>query len=551
MSKVHIDITRTSAGLSVDGLAFSHPLLAEAIVAERGRGLRREGNCVDFTLSRGSRALIALCLQQAIIQNTSASAAQSNQQETAKLSGERGSLAASLDYAISKRSAWVTQCFGTDRRGHPLLARLLQRRNTNLKRPGPVVLEFPDISSPKIQVRINRQVCSDIASLTEAYSFVTAAEIRPTPLSCSKVTIESALSSYKERTSPLIEDTRFLNILTKRFEQELSTCLDSINQYNSTSYERTCKNVLNAPGVVKLSGTCAQALSKINPLTDFKSQISARALGDIESYDSIKKHEWSVAVTPAQTSALAAFTYLRDVLAIPIDLQIPFHHALSATKQVVSDSFTIPPDLIVLPIAEAAHVLSLGNKVKYEPFLIVPGVSHQVIGNVDSSDLAHGAPIAISGADYSMTRYVKENLLDSRHKLLTSERNQLEPSQVFTATVAADLEPTLLWFPYWNITSDLLADKCSALLPKAINTESILFLRRDTAVEHSGLISTLKLALLYSLRHLRSSQELQKLVVSRILSSKKYLTQLGNSSGVAELSFGQADKISRSLRYNS
>lgn len=54
--------------------------------------------------------------------------------------GHRTSLAASLDYAITKQPVWIRDMFGTDANGATLAQRLISRTNPNRKRPGPVIL---------------------------------------------------------------------------------------------------------------------------------------------------------------------------------------------------------------------------------------------------------------------------------------------------------------------------------------------------------------------------------------------------------------------------
>jgi len=60
--------------------------------------------------------------------------------ESAVLQGTSGSLAASLDYAISKQPMWLTDMFGSDQNGICLIRRMILRTNAERKRPGPTVL---------------------------------------------------------------------------------------------------------------------------------------------------------------------------------------------------------------------------------------------------------------------------------------------------------------------------------------------------------------------------------------------------------------------------
>lgn len=58
------------------------------------------------------------------------------------LHGDAGSLAASLDYAISKEPMWLTDMFGYDSDGVCTARRIVLRTNTERKRPGPTVVSL-------------------------------------------------------------------------------------------------------------------------------------------------------------------------------------------------------------------------------------------------------------------------------------------------------------------------------------------------------------------------------------------------------------------------
>ncbi len=82
--------------------------------------------------------------------------------EDALIQGEGGSLAASLDYAMSKQPEWLTDLFGCDREGVSYARRLILRTNPERKRPGPVVLALNSVYMPlsSIVVYVNGMVAS-------------------------------------------------------------------------------------------------------------------------------------------------------------------------------------------------------------------------------------------------------------------------------------------------------------------------------------------------------------------------------------------------------
>lgn len=80
--------------------------------------------------------------------------------------GERGSLAASLDYAISKETHWLIDMFGTDGR-IPLFRKVFTRTNSGRKRAGPVAVSFTKrlATESAIEIRFNSVQITNVEEL--------------------------------------------------------------------------------------------------------------------------------------------------------------------------------------------------------------------------------------------------------------------------------------------------------------------------------------------------------------------------------------------------
>jgi len=83
------------------------------------------------------------------------------------LVGRKGSLAASLDYALSKGPAWLGDMFGNGVKGQQTARRILRVSNPNRKRPGPVAISVNKNSVTWDQVRIywDDRLITDVAQL--------------------------------------------------------------------------------------------------------------------------------------------------------------------------------------------------------------------------------------------------------------------------------------------------------------------------------------------------------------------------------------------------
>lgn len=82
------------------------------------------------------------------------------------LVGDKGSFAASLDYAISKETHWLIDVFGLSDGLVPNFRRVFKRTNSGRKRSGPVAVSFaqPFKQPGAIHIRLNSY---DVTSLSE------------------------------------------------------------------------------------------------------------------------------------------------------------------------------------------------------------------------------------------------------------------------------------------------------------------------------------------------------------------------------------------------
>jgi hypothetical protein len=100
----------------------------------------------SFQWTSAVRAVAAVVIRYAIAEKAGAA--------SYCLVGGKGSLAASLDYALSKGPGWIQEMFGTMSAGSLYAKRLFRITNPNRKRPGPVALSVNSSRLPISEVRI-------------------------------------------------------------------------------------------------------------------------------------------------------------------------------------------------------------------------------------------------------------------------------------------------------------------------------------------------------------------------------------------------------------
>lgn len=157
----------SAASLRLDFLGEAEPQLHAVrfqgdselglIASMRGRSSEARIDAHTFTWSPAVRALSVLLLRT-VAKNGEG-----------KLSGEEGSLAASLDYAVSKNPAWLSDMFGVDQDGIPYARHLILRQNPERKRPGPVIVTINSQLLPghHIEVYLDERHLRDASEVSE------------------------------------------------------------------------------------------------------------------------------------------------------------------------------------------------------------------------------------------------------------------------------------------------------------------------------------------------------------------------------------------------
>jgi len=135
---------------------FDHP--RRSVRGKTPGALRDAGT---FQWTSGVRALCILFLKGLV--------SKLSPEEESVLSGMHGSLAASLDYALSRQPSWLTEMFGTDSQGKCMALRLMNRTNSERKRPGPVAIGLKPvvIFDSQIEVFLNGNRVVSLTDLKE------------------------------------------------------------------------------------------------------------------------------------------------------------------------------------------------------------------------------------------------------------------------------------------------------------------------------------------------------------------------------------------------
>jgi hypothetical protein len=154
MTRMHLEFFK-GVSIELDEIEFLYPSQKESILSVRGKSAPGRFADGTFQWTSALQGLAVLFLKHAA------------GREHFVLSGGPGSPASSVDFAISKQPRWIEEVFGTDKQGISFIRRIVTRKNSNLKRPGPVSigLSSSPLSRVLISVSVNGRVVEDKAEL--------------------------------------------------------------------------------------------------------------------------------------------------------------------------------------------------------------------------------------------------------------------------------------------------------------------------------------------------------------------------------------------------
>jgi hypothetical protein len=142
---------------------FTGNVLRSPSVVVRGKTSGAFRGAGTFQWTAGVRAFCILCVKS-VLQRADHTAS-----DGACISGFKGSLAASLDYAISKKPIWFAELCGLESNGQPFARRLMVRTNPERKRPGPVTVALSEkvLDASKIRISWNGRIVDTAQSLQQ------------------------------------------------------------------------------------------------------------------------------------------------------------------------------------------------------------------------------------------------------------------------------------------------------------------------------------------------------------------------------------------------
>jgi hypothetical protein len=512
--------------------------ISKGRVCVRGKGGSERGPTASFQWTSAVKGLSYLLVLYSAMGDSE------SPEETAILEGQGGSIASSLDYAVSRQPLWIIDMFGLERSGRPAIRKILNRWNSDRSKGDVVALGINRnvVSADDIEVYLGFERVTQLEALHQLANCLivaNASEDRLLERSAASTISPSVRTNEDTHARELPNSQGILAYLRGAYIEEVSAMLRTTNVFNRSFLTASAQRLVS-------NNSFLGAVGKKNDFESyFELSLSASTrfglhgvLGDARAFlNGEKPLRVVTAGTIAGTTII--FRYLTRFLGYNIDFSYQFAATNDIVDAIVQNSFSQPPDVCILGVLPAAPLFATAEKSEYSLIMMMPKASNRIISSAKQpvsrtflSPEQGGSFIFCSDRPTSAS-FCFEEL--KREKIVSSKKVRvlhMEPHEVFEALKTEDQElRSILWFPHYQL--NVLFNKCEIPLQPEIDLslETLLFANQELCREKRRL-SLLCVAVRDAWLDLQGSKELIGKVVDDLLGDEEYLKYLYRISGV-------------------
>jgi hypothetical protein len=443
------------------------------------------------------------------------------------LTGDKGSPCRSLDYAISKKPAWVMDLFGANADGCSHVGRFFWRRNPEGKRSGPssVTLNTKMVSPESISVCVNGKRLEGRDQITTALNGLAGA-VGP----CKR---RAGGEPNSDATTAALraDGCSFKDVLAGLMKRELLRTLSSTPIFSRQGLADSVQQIGTNRLFKSIAGKHVQSLESVLEWSSHTARTGiSPSVHTLRAFYSPEK-PLQISVSVVTIGTIVLFQYLKVFRDIPIDINYRFSTGIEVARAV--QGATIEPDLCAGAAPSAISIMGRNAAYPYKPVMLMPKHTHRLLSSRNGGD-------NISQGDYRLLTEEPSGALSYYHEL--QQRRMLNQHKVSLAhcdpdealsLLAEDSRElrTILWFPAY----DLAQLYCGAQILDSgidqIGDSWILLLAHERLRRNKHLLSALITELHGAWLDLREDALLMDQMVGSILSDPEYSKVLTRCHG--------------------
>ncbi len=506
----------------IEGSAKFH-----AVQGRMGLTSDSESTNGTFSWSKAVRAMALLFVEHRL------RAIQLNEQRVRGfLVGTAGSPAASLDYALSKKPAWLLDMFGLSEKGESYALRVFQRINPERKRPGPVRVHINPAFLPTDELRIFvGGKLYDTEELLLEFLSTLKTSILP---DFESGKLKESLFSNKEQDKPVVDPTE-IGFIERFVRTEIRETLSSVDIFTSRGYQRHISSMVQNPSLRYFCGKAALRLREmVRPLSSDErlgvAVKSAEILLPLRSRTKLR-----VSLTLGEVASQAIFAYLNDILKLGIEVTSNNPHSLRSYSKVAQSSSLEQPDFCTLAIGGVAKALAMGKQFNYVPLMLMPSGAFRIVSTDVERKKNKPSGLLLTHQEENSTSqfYLHELQQQQSLKSSTFTEEHMEADEMFQA-INDDPKGVnaLLYFPHYRFNEVFNAAKSYSFGNETLGfKENVLFVHRSLAQELS-LLKSVEVCIRDAWLRLKEDATLRERMARKILENVEFQRAMLRYSGL-------------------
>ncbi len=393
------------------------------VCAVRGKSDGAHGGAGSFQWTSAVRALALLALQTRLLGAADGA-----------LSGERGSTAAALDFALGKPPRWLQELFGSHGQR---VSRYFKRSNPELKQSGPVTVRFNErfVDRSDISVAIQGEPVERDEALVAILKLLGG----------------EVVAAATDTSSPLEEDV-FKRYLSRIIAEETLASLSRV-RFTSPSWCRGQLGSLAADDLFRKITRAPQDVAQaLLPPSGSAERFAVRRDALLQRW---LPNGLRLLAPSCQPALISLASYLRDYLGVPLQLD-PYHlYGIELVDRVLRENGSSIPTLISTGLGPSTPLLN-DPRHGYKPIMLGPALSHRIV----STGRARTQPISeiymvaeqTTSAMFSLANFMRSGAVKSKNAL-----RHIEPDEVMQHIGQGESLHSLLWFPHNRFFPDFVA----------------------------------------------------------------------------------------------
>ena len=521
----------SSGGLEAQSISFSHQLLGGStrrLVRGKCPLTLREATSLPWTA--GVKGFIRLCVKTAV-RGAHPDSLECDF-ESHGIVGQRGSLARSLDSAISKKPAWFGDLFGYDASGAANIARFFWRMNPEAKRPGPVGVAINTKMLPPtaIKVFVDSVLVEESQALAE---ILDALADEPPPNE--KVRIFPSKGRFRQEdvlgvgaapATPTLEV-----LLASIMRRELHRTLFNTPVFSRSQLVSSLSEITNNSLFRSIAGANASRIESVMQWSSHASRTGISAGGPSLQRFFPPERPLHLSVCVVTVGSIALFAYLRRHRGLSVEINYRYSTGVEIAKTIQSKS--LEPDLCVGATPSATQIMSTQGTAKYRPVMLMPKHSHRLLAPANGTDSLENGNFHLLTEQPSGSLFYYQEL--ARRGLVSSDHGRLNHCDADEAlgllkNGSPDMR-SILWFPAYDLAEIFCGARTIDAELGHLGDSWIMLLAHERLQRDSLALSTLITELHAAWLDLRENPSLLDQTIGDILQDPEYAKVLTRSHG--------------------